>query len=74
MAYIISRNNRFYVVVSAGVDPATSHERRRWHKAGTSQADAEAIASSITETNRVPILRGRNAVTLGGYLTNKVAA
>ena len=66
MAYIISRNNRFYVVVSAGVDPATSHERRRWHKAGTSQADAEAIASSITETNREPIPHGRPCLLKSG--------
>jgi integrase len=70
MAYIISRNNRFYVVAYDGVDPATGRERRRWHSAGTSRADAEAIASSITETNRVPIPRGRDAVTLGDYLTN----
>lgn len=70
MAYIISRNNRFYVVAYDGVDPATGRERRRWHPAGASRADAEAIASSITETSRVPIQRGRDAVTLGDYLTN----
>ena len=70
MAYIISRNNRFYVVAYDGVDPVTGRERRRWHAAGSSRADAEAIASSITETNRVPIPRGRDAVTLGDYLTN----
>lgn len=54
MAYIVSRHNRFYVVAYDGVDPATGRERRRWHAAGPSRADAEAIASSITETNRVP--------------------
>jgi integrase len=70
MAYIISRHNRFYVVAYDGVDPATGRERRRWHAAGTSRADAEAIAASITETNRVAIPRGRHAVTLGDYLTN----
>ena len=70
MAYIISRNNRFYVVAYDGVDPATGRERRRWNAAGSSRADAEAIASSITETNRVPIPRGRHAVTLGDYRTN----
>ena len=69
MAYIISRNNRFYVVAYDGVDPATGRERRRWHSAGTSRADAEAIASSITDINRVPIPRGRDALTLGDYLT-----
>ena len=70
MAYIVSRNKRFYVVAYDGVDPATGRERRRWHSAGTSRADAEAIASSITETNRAPIPRGRDALTLGDYLTN----
>ncbi len=70
MACIIERNNRFHVVAHDGVDPATGKERRLWNSAGTSRADAEAIASSITETNRVPIPRGRNAVTLGDYLTN----
>jgi hypothetical protein len=70
MANIISRNNRCYVVAYDGVDPATGRERRRWRAAGSSRADAEAIASSITETNRVPIPRGREAVTLGDYLTN----
>ena len=71
MAYIISRNNRFYIVAYDGVDPASGRERRRWHSAGTSRADAEAIASTITETNRVPIPRGRDALTLGDYLTNR---
>ena len=65
MAYIIERNDRFHVVAYDGVDPATGKERRLWHSAGTSRADAEAIASSITETNRVPVPRGRTAVTLG---------
>lgn len=70
MAYIISRNNRFYVVAYDGLDPATGRERRRWHAAGSSRADAEAIAASITEANRVPIPRGRDAMTLGDYLEN----
>lgn len=69
MAYIIERNDRFYVVAYDGVDPATGKERRRWHSAGTSRADAEAIAASTTETNKVPIPRGRDAVTLVDYLT-----
>ena len=70
MAYIIERNNRFHVVAYDGVDPATGKERRGWHSAGTSRADAEAIASSIADTNRGPIPRGRDAITVGDYLTN----
>ena len=37
---------------------------------GASRADAEAIASSITEANCVALPRGRDAVTLGDYLTH----
>ena len=70
MAYIISRNSRFYVVAYDGIDPVTGRERRRWHPAGNSLADTEAIAVSINDTNRLPILRSRDAVTLGDYLTN----
>jgi hypothetical protein len=48
MAYIISRNSQFYVVVYDGIDPRTNKERRRWHAAGRLRADAEAIAERIT--------------------------
>jgi integrase len=68
MAYITSRNNRFYVVAYDGIDPATGRERRRWHPAGRSLADAEAIASSLNERPAMPISRSRDAVTVGGYL------
>ena len=47
MAYIIERNNRFYVVAYDGIDPLTGPERRRWHPAGRSRADAEAIATTL---------------------------
>ena len=38
MAYIVTRNNRFYVVSYDGIDPTTGKERRRWQLAGTSRA------------------------------------
>lgn len=47
MAYIIERKHRFYVVAYDGIDPATGRERRRWHPAGHSRADAEAIAARL---------------------------
>lgn len=45
VAYIIERNDRFYVVAYDGNDPRTGKERRRWHPAGRCRADAEAIAA-----------------------------
>jgi hypothetical protein len=47
MAYIVQRKDRFYVVAYNGTDPATGRERRRWHPAGHSRADAEAIAARL---------------------------
>ena len=47
MAYIVERNHRFYVVDYDGIDPLTGRERRRWHPAGRSRADAEAIAATL---------------------------
>ena len=47
MAYIVQRNHRFYVVAYDGIDPITGRERRRWHPAGESRGDAEAIAASL---------------------------
>ena len=67
MAYIVSRNNRFYVVAYDGVDHHTGKERRRWHPAGRSRADAEAVAASMTEASGVAIPLGRDAVTLGEF-------
>ena len=52
MAYIVTRNNRFYVVSYDGIDPTTGKERRRWQLAGTSRADAEAIAGSTGDDAR----------------------
>ena len=63
MAYIVTRNNRFYVVSYDGIDPTTGKERRRWQLAGTSRADAEAIAESLTEAPGARIALGRDAVT-----------
>ena len=48
MAYIVCKQNRFYVVTYDGLDPTTGKERRRWHLAGDSRDDAEAIAANLT--------------------------
>ena len=47
MSYIVQRNHRFYVVDYTGHDPITRSELRRWHPAGISRADAEAIRDRI---------------------------
>lgn len=67
MAYIVTRNNRFNVVSYDGIDPTTGKERRRWQLAGTSRADAEAIAESLTEAPGLSIALGRDAATLADY-------
>ena len=33
IAYIVTRNSRFYVVAYDGIDPLTGRDRRRWHPA-----------------------------------------
>ena len=48
MAYIVTKQNRFYVVTYDGIDPNTGRERRRWHLAGESREDAETIAANLT--------------------------
>jgi hypothetical protein len=47
MSYIVQRNHRFYFVEYNGHDPISGSERRRWHPAGASHADAEAIRDRI---------------------------
>lgn len=47
MSYIVQRNHRYYVVDYGGHDPISGRERRRWHPAGISRTDAEAIRDRI---------------------------
>ena len=47
MPYNVTRNQRFYVVAYDGIDRLTGRERRRWHPAGASRTDAEAIAATV---------------------------
>ncbi len=71
MAYIIERNNRFYVVAYDGTDPLTGRERRRWHPAGRCRADAEAIAATLDEQDTVEITEEATPITLGRYLNEQ---
>ena len=66
MAYIIERNTRFYVVAYDGIDPLSGRERRRWHPAGRSRADAEAIATTL-DTEPLPTCRRRRQHSASSY-------
>jgi hypothetical protein len=71
MAYIIERNNRFYVVDYDGIDPLTGRERRRWHPAGRSRADAEAIAATLERATTPVVPAGSAPTTLGAFLAEQ---
>ncbi len=71
MAYIVQRKDRFYVVAYDGTDPITGRERRRWHPAGHSRADAETIAAKLDEITAADTAATSTQVTLGRYLTEQ---
>jgi integrase len=71
MAYIVQRRNRFYVVAYDGTDHATGRERRRWHPAGRSRADAEAIAARLDSVASAERRVSSDQFTLGRYLTER---
>ncbi|MAT04780.1 MAG: hypothetical protein CL424_07030 [Acidimicrobiaceae bacterium] len=68
MAYIVQRNNQFYVVAYNGVDPHTGKERRRWHPAGRSRDDAEAIAARLGADRDIAQARAIGSVTVEAFL------
>jgi hypothetical protein len=68
MADIIEGNNRFYVVAYDGADPHTGRERRRWHQAGRSRTDAEAIVERLTATRPGQRDRPTSALTVGAFV------
>lgn len=71
MAYVVQRDGRFYAVVYDGLDPLTGRERRRWHPAGRSRIDAEALASNLDRalTTQRGEARSAGQVSLGRFLT-----
>jgi integrase len=71
MAYIIQRKNRFYVVAYDGIDPLTGRERRRWHPAGHSRSDAEAIAARLDAIVEAEVDVIASQLTFGRYLTER---
>jgi integrase len=71
MAYIIERQHRFYVVAYDGIDPLTGRERRRWHPAGSSRTDAEAIAATLERTASPVVPIAGIPATLGQFLSEQ---
>jgi integrase len=67
--YVSRKGDRWYAVIYEGLDPVTGKEQRRWHPAGTTREDAEALAGRLAAE-----LNGRNdevrSLTFGAYLTN----
>lgn len=45
--YVAQKGNRFYAVIYEGRDPLSGRERRRWHPAGASREEAEALATRL---------------------------
>jgi len=70
MAYIVFKQSRFYVVTYDGLDPTTGKERRRWHLAGDSRDDAEAIAANLTRRTALVRDGARSAATVTGFVNN----
>ena len=69
MAYIVTKQNRFYVVTYDGIDPTTGRERRRWHLAGDSREDAETIAANLTRPDRPSPRGARSAATVTSFVS-----
>jgi integrase len=66
MGYVTNRDGRWYAVSYEGLDPVTSHDRRRWHRA-SDEADARALADTLPSA-RPPSTRG---VTVSRYLCTR---
>ena len=72
MTYIVQRKSRFYVVAYDGIDTLTGRERRRWHPAGHSRTDAEAIAANLElELAALDTPAGADPLTVARYLTEQ---
>lgn len=65
MSSIVKRNDRFNVVTYNGRDPITGTERRRWHPAGLTRAEAQTIRARVDESRPA----SRPAGTLGAFMT-----
>lgn len=67
--HVTRRGDVWYVVIYEGVDPVTGKERRRWHRAGTDRAEAEALAARLAAAEAVRRNGHRSELTVAGFLT-----
>lgn len=66
--YVTRKGRQWYAVVYEGLDPATGRERRRWHRAGTVRAQAEALARQLAIQERQRRGDGRGQLTFAGFV------
>src|SRR5207248_6374880 len=68
--YVAKKGSRWYAVIYEGLDPVTGRERRSWHAAGPSRADAEKLAARLAAkcNGRKDAAR---SLTFGAYLTRQ---
>ena len=59
----------WYAVIYEGVDPITGKERRRWHRAGTDRAEAEALAARLAAVEDARRNGHRSELTVCGFLS-----
>ncbi|MDH3683823.1 MAG: N-terminal phage integrase SAM-like domain-containing protein, partial [Acidimicrobiia bacterium] len=72
MTYIVQRSKRFYVVAYDGIDTLTGRERRRWHPAAHSRANAEAVAANLDDAHTaLDTPAGADPLTVARYLTEQ---
>ena len=68
--YVARKRDRYYAVIYEGLDPITGKEKRSWHPAGTTRADAEALAARLA-AERDGANDQIRALTFGAYLTGQ---
>ena len=66
--YVACKGDVWYAVIYEGVDPITGKERRRWHRAGTDRAEAEALAARLAVAENARRNGHRSELTVGGFI------
>lgn len=67
--HVTRKGDVWYTVIYEGVDPVTGKERRRWHRAGTDRAEAEALARRLAAAEAARRNGQRSELSVGGFLT-----
>ena len=67
--HVARKGDVWYVVIYEGVDPITGKEQRRWHRAGTDRAEAEALAARLAAAEGARRNGHRSELTVAGFIT-----